>query len=57
MQKDMSVNMAGHCITDDEEVCRASSQEIIRRYYNTCCSQRQGLTEKAEVYRQELLMN
>lgn len=54
---DMGVNMAGYCITDDEVVCRASEQEIIRRYYNTRCSLRQGLAERSEVYRLELLMN
>lgn len=54
---DMGVNMAGFCITDDECVCRASEQEIIRRYYNTRCLQRQGLADKAEVYRLELLMS
>ena len=54
---DMGVNMAGLCILDDEAVCRASEQEVIRRYYNTRCSQRQGLADKAEVYRLELLMN
>lgn len=53
---DMGVNMAGFCITDDEAVCRASEQEVIRRYYSTYCSVRQGLAEKAEVYRLELLM-
>lgn len=54
---DMGVNMAGYCITDDECVSRASEQEIIRRYYNTRCSQRQGMADKAEVYRLELLMS
>lgn len=54
---DMGVNMVGYCITDDEVVCRASEQEIIRRYYNTRCAHRQGFAEKAEVYRLELLMN
>jgi len=54
---DMGVNMAGYCITDDEVVCRASEQEIIRRYYNTCCAQKQGLAERSEVYKLELLMN
>ncbi|MDI9514770.1 MAG: DUF1846 domain-containing protein [Clostridiaceae bacterium] len=53
---EMGVNMAGHCITDDDIVCRASEQEVIRRYYNTYCALRQGLAEKAEVYRLELLM-
>lgn len=54
---DMGVNMAGFCITDDEAVCRASEQEVIRRYYITRCAQRQGMADKAEVYRLELLMN
>ncbi len=54
---DMGVNMAGFCITDDEVVCRASEQEIIRRYYSTRCTLRQGLAERSEVYRLELIMN
>lgn len=54
---DMGVNMAGFCITDDQAVCRASEQEIIRRFYNTTCAQRQGLADKSEVHRLELLMN
>ena len=54
---DMGVNMAGLCIVDDAAVCKASEQEIIRRYYNTHCAQRQGMADKGEVYRQELLMN
>ncbi len=54
---DMGVNMAGYAIIDDE-VCReASKQEIVRRYYDTCCNQRQSLAEAAEVYKQEMLMN
>ena len=54
---DMGVNMAGYCIYDDDAVSRASEQEVIRRYYSTSCAQRQGLAEKAEIYRLELLMN
>lgn len=54
---DMGVNMAGFCITNDEAVCRASEQEIIRRYYHTSCAQKQGLAKKSEVYKLELLMN
>ncbi len=54
---DMGVNMAGFCITDEEAVCKASEQEVIRRYYNTRCAQRQGLAEKSEVYKLELLMS
>lgn len=54
---DMGVNMAGYAIVDDEACCEASRQEIVRRYYNTCCAQRQSLAEPAEVYRLEMLMN
>lgn len=54
---DMGVNMAGYCITDDEVVCDASKQEIIRRYYNTRCALRQGLAERSEVYKLEIIMN
>ena len=54
---DMSVNTVGFCITDDA-VCReASKQEIIRRFFDTACAQRQGLAEQTEIYKLELLMN
>lgn len=54
---DMGVNMAGYCIVDDDVVCEACRQEVLRRYYAAACSQRQGMGDPAEVYRQELLMN
>ena len=54
---DMGVNMAGYCIIDDEAVCEASRQEIIRRYFATACAVRQGNMDAAVSYRQELLMN
>ena len=54
---DMGVNMAGVCITDDETVCAAAKQEIIRRYYDALCSQRQGAQNQMQVYKLELLMN
>ena len=54
---DMGVNMAGYCITDDE-VCRtAAKREIIRRFFQTSCSVRQGLGEPSEIAKLELLMN
>ena len=53
---DMGVNMAGFCIVDDDVVCEAASQEIIRRFYNTRCAQRQGYAEADAVYKLELLM-
>ncbi len=54
---DMGVNMAGYCITDDEAVCAASKQEILRRYFATRCTVRKGNADQSEVYSQELLMN
>jgi uncharacterized protein (UPF0371 family) len=53
----MGVNMAGFCIVDDEVVRRAAEQEIIRRYYKTRCLLLQGLAEKSEIYKLELLIN
>ncbi len=54
---DMGVNMAGYCITDEDAVCAASKQEILRRYYATCCTVRKGNASAEEIYSQELLMN
>lgn len=53
---DMGVNMAGNCIIDDEAVCRASKDEIIRRYYVGMCDYRKGLVSEDVVYKLELLM-
>ena len=54
---DMGVNMAGYCITDDEIVCNASKNEIVRRYYDTLCRKRNGDADSEEVYKAELIMN
>ncbi len=54
---DMGVNMAGNCIFDDEAVCNASKQEIIRRYYKALCDVKKGNDASAEVQKIELLMN
>lgn len=54
---DMGVNMAGNCITDDEVCCKASRDEIVRRYYSTLCDHRQGRVSSDAVYKIELLMN
>lgn len=53
---DMGVNMAGSCIFDDEAVCEASRQEIVRRYYTALCGQRQGTITEDTVFKLELLM-
>ncbi len=54
---DMGVNMAGCAISDDNAVNDAAKQEIIRRYYSASCNLRQGLAEKSEVTKIELLMS
>ena len=53
---DMGVNMVGNCIIDDEVACEASRQEIIRRYFNILCEEKQGKAGSAEVLKLELLM-
>lgn len=53
---DMGVNMAGNCIFDDEACCRASEQEIIRRYYKALCEKRRKGATKDDIYQLELLM-
>lgn len=53
---DMGVNMAGNCIIDDEIVRKASSQEILRRYYTALCDYRKGLITEDITLKMELLM-
>ena len=53
---DMGVNMAGNCIIDNDAVCAAANQEIVRRYYNALCAFRQGAGTQEEVFKLELLM-
>ncbi|MDD6807078.1 MAG: DUF1846 domain-containing protein [Oscillospiraceae bacterium] len=54
---DMGVNMAGNCIFDDEACCKASKQEIIRRYYVGLCDRKKGIVEDDVVRKLEFLMN
>ena len=54
---DMGVNMVGSCIIDDYACREASRREIIRRYYATACSVRQGLSDPEELRKIELIMN
>ena len=54
---DMGVNMAGNCIVDDDAVCEAAREEIIRRYYVALCGRKKGKTSDDEIYKLELLMN
>ncbi len=53
---DMGVNMAGFAIYDDEAVCSASRQEIIRRYFASLCNLRKGNGSEVEIHKIELLM-
>ncbi len=53
---DMGVNMAGNCIIDDDAVCLAARQEILRRYYTALCDRRRGQGGDEIVYKLELLM-
>ena len=53
---DMGVNMVGYCIVDDDVVCAAARQEIVRRYYAARCDLRRGQGSEETVYKLELLM-
>ena len=53
---DMGVNMAGNCIIDDEIVCRASKDEIIRRYYQVLKDKINGKVDDDVLYKMELIM-
>ncbi|MBE6924875.1 MAG: DUF1846 domain-containing protein [Ruminococcaceae bacterium] len=53
---DMGVNMVGNCIIDDQATREASCQEIIRRYYDALCDQKQGKVSDEVVKKLELLM-
>ena len=53
---DMGVNMAGNCIVDDEACCKASEQEIIRRYYRCLCDRKRNGQSKDDKNKLELLM-
>lgn len=54
---DMGVNMVGFCIEDQEGVCRASKEEIIRRYYNTLIDYRYAKESYHAVEKIEMLMS
>ena len=54
---DMGVNMAGNAIYDDDAVCAAAKQEIVRRYFKAACAHCRGKAEIAELRKIELLMD
>ena len=53
---DMGVNMAGNCIIDDEAVCEAANQEIIRRYYFALSNNTKGVGSSDEANKISILM-
>lgn len=53
---DMGVNLAGSCILDQEAVKKAACQEIITRYYEALCGQRQHGGLEKTIFKLELLM-
>ena len=53
---DMGVNMAGNCIVDDDAVCAAARQEIVRRYYTALCDRKIGTASDELVYKLETVM-
>ena len=53
---DMGVNMAGYCIADDELVRESAKQEIIRRYFRTWCSYKEGHLAISAVEKLEIIM-
>jgi len=53
---DMGVNMAGYCIVDDDAVCQASCEEIIRRYYKAKADYRKGIGSEEAINKIELLI-
>jgi uncharacterized protein (UPF0371 family) len=54
---DMGVNMAGFCFADNDAVCDAAKQEVLRRYYKALCAQRQGFSSEDEVAKIESIMS
>jgi len=54
---DMSVNMAGFTIEDDEIPAHAAKDEIIRRYFYALCEYKKGIDNEVCIKRLEMLMS
>ena len=54
---DMGVNSIASCIKDDKLVREASTEEIIRRYYNSLCDYKTGLVDEDVPKRIKMLLN
>jgi uncharacterized protein (UPF0371 family) len=53
----MGVNMVGFCISDDEVCCKASKDEIIRRFYAATNKMADGADNESEVNKIRMLFN
>lgn len=53
---DMGVNMAGNCIVDDNAVCQAAKDEIVRRYYKVRCDKVMGRVGENAVVKAQSIM-
>lgn len=53
---DMGVNMIGECISDEQVVCDAARNEIVRRYYSALEKMARGDCNDSEVNKIALLM-
>ena len=54
---DMGVNMVGFCICDDDACCKASKDEIIRRFYDATNKMADGADNESEVNKIRMLFN
>ncbi len=53
---DMGVNMVGNCIIDNDVVCEAAKQEIVRRYYKVLCDKLMGRVGESAVIKADSIM-
>lgn len=54
---DMGVNMIKACITDNDVIEKAAKDEIIRRYYNILCDNKQGIAKDEAAIKIKSLMD
>lgn len=54
---DMGVNQIGFCIKDDQIVCEAANQEILRRYYRALNEIKLGISDKEPANRIAMLLS
>ena len=54
---DMGVNMAGDCISDNDAACKASKDEIIRRYLDSIVKVKLGKFDPSSIDKISVIMN